>query len=148
MSLRRKKRLWFGCALVVASGLMSWLVVVALSQNMNLFYLPSEVLHGKIAQPDLKPSIGQHIRVGGMVVEGSVQRNVNTMLVSFGLRDKTDEHIIIQFEGLLPDLFREGQGIVAQGTLVNRNTLVANEVLAKHDETYVPPELKAAMSAP
>lgn len=148
MSLRRKKRLWFGCALLVASILMSWLVVVALDQNMNLFYLPSEVLYGKTNQADLKPRIGQHIRVGGMVVEGSVQRNVDTMLVSFDLRDQTDEKITIQFEGLLPDLFREGQGIVAQGTLINQHTLVAREVLAKHDETYVPPEIKAAMRSP
>ncbi|EFM91565.1 Cytochrome c-type bioproteinsis protein ccmE [Actinobacillus pleuropneumoniae serovar 11 str. 56153] len=124
----------FGVA--VAAGL----TLYALSQNIDLFYTPSEIVNGKNDDPDQKPEVGQRIRVGGMVVEGSVKRDDKTLKVEFEAND-IGPSITVEYEGILPDLFREGQGIVAQGVLIEPTRLKATEVLAKHDENYMPPEL-------
>ncbi len=84
------------------------------------------------------------MRIGGMVVEGSVDRDPETLEVSFKVTD-TGPEVTILYQGILPDLFREGQGIVAQGELIAPRTLKASEVLAKHDEEYMPPELAEKM---
>lgn len=140
MNPRRKSRLKVVvsilCGLAVAVGL----TLYALSQNIDLFYTPSEIVQGKNNDPNQKPSVGQRIRVGGMVVEGSVKRDEKTLKVEFEV-DDIGPAISVEYEGILPDLFREGQGIVAQGVLIEPTRLRATEVLAKHDENYMPPEL-------
>lgn len=142
MNPRRKKRLTIVLAILVGMAVTIGLILYALNQNINLFYTPTELVDGK---PDgTKPHIGQRLRIGGMVVPGSVKRDPNSLEVTFKLRDVGPE-VTVTYTGILPDLFREGQGIVAQGTLKNPTTVAAFEVLAKHDEKYMPPELAEAM---
>ncbi|MDT7525330.1 cytochrome c maturation protein CcmE [Pseudidiomarina sp. GXY010] len=140
---RRKKRLAWVLALIIGVAAALSLILFALSKNIDLFYTPTEVLEGK-GKDLTKPSVGQRIRVGGMVVEGSVSRDPKTLEVSFRVTD-TGPEMTVLYQGILPDLFREGQGIVAQGTLIEPSVLKATEVLAKHDEEYMPPELAEAM---
>lgn len=109
----------------------------------NYFYTPHEIVSGK-DDSGIKPQIGQRIRVGGMAKQGSVKRNSNNLKVSFVLYDNEGE-VTVEYEGLLPDLFREGQGIVANGSLVSSHLAQASEVLAKHDENYTSPEIAEAM---
>lgn len=141
MNPRRQQRLItvsvIGVLLAGAIGLMLY----ALSNNIDLFYTPSEVINGKDGQ---KPQIGQRLRIGGMVVEGSVARNQESLAVEFDLVD-TGPLVTVSYNGILPDLFREGQGIVATGVLQAGNLIIADEVLAKHDEEYMPPELAEQM---
>ncbi|MFD2180226.1 cytochrome c maturation protein CcmE [Veronia pacifica] len=142
MNPRRKKRLGLALALVVGAGATIGLMLYALNQNIDLFYTPTELVNGK---PDgSKPIVGQRLRIGGMVVEGSVKRDPKSLKVSFRVKDIGPE-VTVTYNGILPDLFREGQGIVAQGELVNATTVMAHEVLAKHDENYMPPEIAEAM---
>lgn len=142
MNPRRKKRMTLLLAVVLGVGITVGLVMYALNQNIDLFYTPTELVEGK---PDgTKPEVGQRLRIGGMVVEGSVKRDPNSLKVSFDLAD-VGPSVTVEYEGILPDLFREGQGIVAQGELVDARTIKAAEVLAKHDENYTPPEVEEAM---
>jgi cytochrome c-type biogenesis protein CcmE len=136
---RRKKRLALVLSLVVGVATALSFILYALSNNVDLFYTPSQMLEG-----DSKPQIGQRLRVGGMVVEGSVRRDATTLEVEFLVTD-TGPTVKVLYRGILPDLFREGQGIVAQGVLLQPDVLQASEVLAKHDEEYMPPELAEAM---
>lgn len=140
---RRKKRLAWVLSLVVGVAAAISLILYALTQNIDLFYTPSEMIQGK-GKDLTRPQVGQRLRVGGMVVEGSVKRNPDTLEVSFKVTD-TGPEVTVLYTGILPDLFREGQGIVAQGVLVEPTVLKATEVLAKHDEEYMPPELAEAM---
>lgn len=143
MNRRRKKRLFLILALVFGLGSTTSLVLYALNQNMNLFYTPSEIINGK---PDgTKPQIGQKLRIGGIVVFNSVERDEDTLKIRFRVED-IGPQVTVEFDGILPDLFREGQGIVAQGVLIDANTIYAHEVLAKHDEDYIPSELAEAMN--
>lgn len=139
MNPRRKKRLTIVISVFTALALIIGLVLYALSQNIDLFYTPTEIINGK-DDTGIKPIIGQRIRVGGLVVPGSVNRDPNSLKVSFNLMNKGNQ-ITVKFDGILPDLFREGQGIIANGTLVEPTTLEAAEVLAKHDENYMPKEV-------
>lgn len=142
MTPRRKKRLILTLALVFGLGSTVGLMLYALNQNMDLFYTPTELVQGK---PDgTKPEVGQRLRIGGMVVVGSVKRDPQSLLVRFDVAD-VGPAVTIQYNGILPDLFREGQGIVAQGVLLNPTTIEAHEVLAKHDEEYMPSEIAEAM---
>jgi cytochrome c-type biogenesis protein CcmE len=148
MNPRRKKRLTIVTSLIIGLGVVAGLVLYALSQNIDLFYKPSEIYNGK-EDTGLKAIDGQRLRIGGLVVPGSVHRNSETLHVSFKLADmrmpisfsESDPTVTVTYDGILPDLFREGQGIVANGTLVDGNTIKASEVLAKHDENYMPKEL-------
>lgn len=140
MNPRRKSRLKAVLAILSGVAVAAGLTLYALSQNIDLFYTPSEIVYGKENDPKTKPEVGQRIRVGGMVVEGSVKRDKKSLKVEFGLND-IGPAIQVEYEGILPDLFREGQGIVAQGVLIEPTKLRATEVLAKHDENYMPPEL-------
>ncbi|RZQ56332.1 cytochrome c maturation protein CcmE [Pseudidiomarina tainanensis] len=140
---RRKKRLAWVLSLVVGVAAAISLILYALTQNIDLFYTPSEMIEGK-GTAKVRPEVGQRIRVGGMVVEGSVKRDPKTLEVSFQVTD-TGPEVTVLYTGILPDLFREGQGIVAQGVLIEPTVLKATEVLAKHDEEYMPPELAEAM---
>lgn len=141
MNPRRKKRLGIVLAIFIGLGATIGLVLYALNQNMDLFYTPSELVNGKDGK---KPEVGQRLRIGGMVEVGSVKRDPSSLKVSFLLHDKGPSVTVI-YEGILPDLFREGQGIVAQGVLKDATTVEAFEVLAKHDEEYMPPEIAEAM---
>ncbi|GAB6259920.1 cytochrome c maturation protein CcmE [Photobacterium sp. CCB-ST2H9] len=142
MNPRRKKRLTVVIALLAGLGVTVGLVLYAMNQNMDLFYTPTELVQGK--SDGTKPEVGQRLRIGGMVVKGSVSRDPSSLQVSFRVADVGPE-VTVRYDGILPDLFREGQGIVAQGVLVDATTVEAHEVLAKHDEEYMPPEVAEAM---
>ena len=144
MNPRRKKRLLITSSLVIGLSLAIGLVLFALQQNIDLFYTPSEIINGK-KETGVKPDIGQRLRVGGMVVNGTVKRDPDSLKVSFDLIDNGGEVVTVYFDGILPDLFREGQGIVAQGELSSAREINAFEVLAKHDEEYMPPEVTDAL---
>jgi len=139
MNPRRKKRLTIVLSMLAGIGIIIGLVLYALSQNIDLFYTPHEIVHGK-DDTGVKPKIGQRIRVGGLVVTGSVKRDPDSLKVQFDLTTK-EEVITIKYDGILPDLFREGQGIIANGALTSERVLEASEVLAKHDENYMPKEV-------
>ncbi|AIX73011.1 cytochrome c maturation protein CcmE [Mixta calida] len=143
MNTRRKNRLYVVVAILVGLSLATALVMYALRSNIDLFYTPSEILYGK-GEEHAKPEPGQRLRVGGMVMPGSVKRDEKTLQVSFKLYDANGV-VNVSYEGILPDLFREGQGVVAQGELQAGNLIRAKEVLAKHDEKYTPPEIADAM---
>jgi len=145
MNPRRKKRLTIVTVVIAGLSAVIGLVLYALSQNIDLFYTPSEIHFGK-KETGVKPQVGQRLDIGGIVVPGSVVRDPNSLEVSFKLSDmKTplvfnddDPMVTVQYTGILPDLFREGQGIVAQGKLSDKFIVAATEVLAKHDENYMP----------
>jgi len=151
MNPRRKKRLTIVISILTGLAVVAGLVLYALSQNIDLFYKPSEIHYGK-EDTGLKAKLGQRIRVGGLVVPDSVKRDENSLKVTFQLADMkmpigfdpNEPMITIKYDGILPDLFREGQGIVANGTLAEGFVIDASEVLAKHDENYMPKELADA----
>jgi len=140
---RRKSRLILTVVVLAGLGIATALVMYALRANIDLFYTPSEILNGK-GETHAKPAPGQRLRVGGMVMPGSVERDPNTLKVSFQLYDNSGV-VSVSYNGILPDLFREGQGVVAQGVLEENGRVQAKEVLAKHDEKYTPPEISDAM---
>ncbi|MGB0940916.1 MAG: cytochrome c maturation protein CcmE [Marinomonas sp.] len=133
----RKKRLITISAILVIIGAAVGLMLYALQQNINLFYSPSQVAEGEAPNNVM-------LRVGGMVVDGSVKRDPKSLAVQFQVTDFAHK-VTIEYKGILPDLFREGQGIVAQGKLNQDKVLIAQEVLAKHDEKYMPPEITEAL---
>ena len=133
----RKQRLLLVCFVVVFSSAAIGLTVYALRGNINLFFPPAEVAAGKAPT-------GQPIRVGGMVAEGSVSRSDDSLEVRFDITDFSAT-VPVVYEGILPDLFDEGQGAVASGKLGEDGVLRATEVLAKHDENYMPPEVADAL---
>ena len=122
--------------IVVGCTIATGLALLALRENINLFFSPSQIVDGTA------PS-NTTIRLGGMVVTGSIQRGDN-LGVTFVLTDLA-EQVTVAYEGILPDLFREGQGIVTQGKLDSSGRFFAEQVLAKHDETYMPPEVNDAL---
>lgn len=144
MNPRRKKRLMLIIALVIGVFGVTSLLLYALNSNLNLFFTPSEIIQGK-KDTGVLPKIGQRIRVGGMVTVNSLHRDPKSLDVTFKVHDASGGEITVTYDNLLPDLFREGQGIVAQGILEKGNILKASEVLAKHDENYMPPEVAEAM---
>lgn len=135
----RKQRLVIVSSIVVFSSLAVGLAAYALRGNINLFYPPVDVAAG--LAPQDRP-----IRVGGMVVEGSVERSSETLEVRFAVTDY-EASVPVVYVGILPDLFAEGEGAVAAGTLGPDGVLMATEVLAKHDENYMPPEVAQALEA-
>ena len=122
---------------LIGVGAIAALVLNALQSNINLFFSPSEVAAHKAPQD-------RTFRLGGLVEEGSVQRQPDGVTVHFGVTDNI-ETIRVAYTGILPDLFREGEGVVAQGKLGPDGLFHADEVLAKHDETYMPPEVADAL---
>ncbi|MBA4689357.1 MAG: cytochrome c maturation protein CcmE [Pseudomonas sp.] len=133
----RKKRLFIVLAILAGVGIAVSLALSALQQNINLFYTPSQIAAGEAPE-------GTRIRAGGLVEEGSVKRTNDSLSVAFRVTDGA-QAITITYQGILPDLFREGQGIVALGRVNADGVLVADEVLAKHDENYMPPEVTQAL---
>ena len=135
----RKKRLTIVLFLLVGLAIAVGLTTYALRQNINLFYDPTQISAGE-APVDVR------IRAGGMVEEGSVLRDPDSLMVEFKVTD-FNASVPVQYTGILPDLFAEGQGVVAMGRLNESGRFVADQVLAKHDENYMPPEVAEALEA-
>jgi cytochrome c-type biogenesis protein CcmE len=133
MTPARKKRLALIVLMVAGVGVGVGFALNSLNQNIMFFLTPSEVLAGEAPRDRL-------FRVGGMVVDGSVARPGDGLTVKFDLTDN-ERQVTVRYTGILPDLFREGQGIIANGRLDENGDFIAEEVLAKHDENYMPPEL-------
>ncbi len=136
MTPRQKRLTWIlvGVALVAAAV---GLVLFALKNNVSLYFTPTQVYNKEAPQ-------ARNFRIGGMVEEGSVQRQKDGLTVHFKITDTTNA-MEVEYKGILPDLFKEGKGVVAQGKLNEQNVFVAEEVLAKHDENYMPPEAMDAI---
>ena len=136
MKSRHKKLALISGALAVI-GIIAALVLNALNSNIALYISPTDVAAGKAPQ-------GKVFRIGGMVKEGSLQRQPDGITIAFVVTD-TEKDITVNYKGILPDLFKEGKGVVAQGKMTETGTFSANEVLAKHDENYMPPEAAKAL---
>ncbi|MCD6048308.1 MAG: cytochrome biosis protein CcmE [Gammaproteobacteria bacterium] len=132
-TLRKRRLIWIMVMLVLV-GLAAALALYALRQNIDLFFVPKQIVAGEA--PKNHP-----IRVGGWVEKGSVHHSNNSLQVSFVITDHASNLSVI-YNGILPDLFREGQAVVVEGQLNPQNVLVATQVLAKHDENYTPPQIK------
>ena len=137
MTPKRKQRLILVALMLVGVSSAVVFAVTAFKDNIALFKSPSDIVAGNVKE-------GSRFRIGGMVVEGSVKRNDIDLSVEFQLTD-TASKVPVTFTGILPDLFREGQGVVANGSLDSSGKFVATEVLAKHDENYMPPEVADAL---
>ncbi len=135
----RHKRLAIIVSGVIGLTVAVLLVLDAFQSNLVFFYSPTEILEGKVS---VAP--GQTIRIGGLVEKGSVKRSTDGLKVDFVVTD-LNKKLPVHYEGILPDLFREGQGVVAQGKVQEGNKFMASEVLAKHDEKYMPPEAAKAL---
>ena len=136
MKSRHKKLALIGGALAIL-GIIAALILNALNSNIALYITPTEVAAGKAPKDKL-------FRIGGLVKEGSISRQADGVTISFAITD-TEQSIPVHYKGILPDLFKEGKGAVAQGKLKADGTFVATEVLAKHDENYMPPEAAEAL---
>ncbi|WP_129141946.1 cytochrome c maturation protein CcmE [Modicisalibacter coralii] len=139
MTPKRRQRLLALLGLVVLAALAVGLTGYALRSNINLFFTPSQIADGEAP-------VGRQIRAGGMVEKGSVVRDADSLDVRFTVTD-FDSTLEITYSGILPDLFREGQGVVVVGKLADDGVLHADQVLAKHDEKYMPPEVGDALEA-
>ena len=133
----RKKRILMVCTMIAGISVAALLILTAFEKNLMYFYSPTEIINGEAPQ-------SRSFRIGGLVVSDTVIRNPDDLKVSFVLTDTVNEIKVI-YDGILPDLFREGQGIVANGKLQSENVFIADEVLAKHDENYMPPEVADAL---
>ncbi len=133
MKPARKQRLYLIGLIVIGVGLATTFALQAFNDNLMYFFSTTDVVEGKAPKDKL-------FRLGGMVVDGSVKRPGEGILVQFKLTDY-EKQVTVEYSGILPDLFREGQGIVAKGKLNDKGVFVAEEVLAKHDENYMPPEV-------
>ena len=137
MTPKRKQRLILVCLMLVGVGLAATIGLKAFKENITLFRSPSDIQAGLVSE-------GTRFRIGGMVVDESVQRRSDNLDIKFELTDHAHT-VAVSLHGILPDLFREGQGIVALGQLDADGVFVASEVLAKHDENYMPPEVAEAL---
>ncbi len=136
MKSRHKKLALIGGALAIL-GIIAALVLNALNSNIALYISPTDVAEGKAPQ-------GKAFRIGGLVKEGSLQRQADGVTIAFVVTD-TAKDIAVHYKGILPDLFKEGKGVVAQGKMAADGSFTASEVLAKHDENYMPPEAAKAL---
>ena len=134
----RRQRLQWVALIVAAASIAAALMAYMLGQNASYFYAPSQIVAGEAP-------IGVNIRAGGMVVEGSVDRSMDSLEVSFIVTDGL-ENLQVTYSGILPDLFAEGEAAVAAGKLDSKQILQATQVLAKHDENYMPPEVADTIS--
>ena len=133
---RKQKRMAFIAGGFVILGLSAILVLTALRDSIVFFFSPTEIV-------EKNPAQDQHIRMGGLVEEGSVKRG-DSEEVTFAVTDLSNL-VTVRFMGILPDLFEEGQGVVVEGKMNGEGVFVASEVLAKHDENYMPPEVADAL---
>lgn len=134
---RKRKRLYIALAGLTMLGIAVALVLTAFDDSLVFFYTPSD-----LAEKSVMP--GQRVRLGGLVAEGSVSKREDGLTTSFEITDMSST-VVVSYTGILPDLFREGQGVIAEGTLEPNGTMVATEVLAKHDENYMPAEVEEAL---
>lgn len=139
MHPQRKQRLFIVLFIVFGAAAAVALATFALRENINLFYPPSDIVAGKAPT-------GKQIRAGGMVLEGSVKREGESLRTDFVVTDRVS-NVPVVYTGILPDLFDEGQGVVATGMLDEHGVFQATEVLAKHDENYMPPEVQDAIDS-
>jgi len=137
MKPRHKRFAFIGLGLVVL-GIATVLILNAFQSNLVFFFTPTQVVNGEVPQ-------GRSFRIGGMVEDGSLVRENDGLTVRFIVTD-TAKRVPVTYKGILPDLFKEGKGAVAQGKLTGDGTFVASEVLAKHDENYMPPEAAEALA--
>ncbi len=135
----RRRRMALVALIVVGVGIAGTLALRAFRENVMFYFDPTKVAAGAV-----KP--GQRFRLGGMVVKGSLQRTPGTLNVNFMVTD-FQHSVPVRYASVLPDLFKEGAGMVAYGRLDGSGTFVADEVLAKHDEKYMPPELAKSLKA-
>ncbi|MEC7886067.1 MAG: cytochrome c maturation protein CcmE [Pseudomonadota bacterium] len=138
LNKRSKKRIKILIIFILSVSLASGLIIYALSKNMIYFYTPTQVINGEAP-------LNTPIRLGGMVMKGSLDKDPNNLNISFYINDSKNK-VLVNYKGLLPDLFGEGQGVVVSGVLNERKNLQASEVLAKHDENYMPPEVADMMN--
>ena len=136
----RRKRMLAVAAIVLGVGAATAVALQALNENLLYFYSPSQVMGGEAPNE-------RSFRLGGLVTTGSVERTPGSLEVRFKVTDHA-QTIPVSYSGLLPDLFREGQGVIARGKLKDDGTFVAEEVLAKHDENYMPPEVAESLHQP
>ncbi len=137
MKPARKQRLILISLMVIGASIATAFALKSFNENLMYFFSTTDVVDGKAPNDAL-------FRLGGMVIKGSVERPNDGMMVRFKLTDFSKD-VTVEYTGILPDLFREGQGIVAHGKLDNRGVFIAEEVLAKHDENYMPPEVKGSL---
>ncbi|MGB0496091.1 MAG: cytochrome c maturation protein CcmE [Kangiellaceae bacterium] len=137
MKPQRKKRLLAIIGSVVGVATIVGLVLYASEQQMNLFYTPTEMVSGKAPTDRI-------LRIGGLVKEGSVKRSDSSLLTTFIVTDMAED-VLVSYDKIMPDLFREGQGVVAMGKLNEQGIFIASNVLAKHDEEYKAPEVLDAL---
>jgi len=133
----RQKRFVFIAVAVAGVSLAVGLVLYALRGNVNLYFTPTQVFNNEVPQ-------GRSFRIGGLVEEGSIKREKDGLTTTFAITD-TNKKIPVTYKGILPDLFKEGKGVVAQGKVEADGVMHAEEVLAKHDENYMPPEAADAI---
>ncbi len=134
---KRSRRKMLVAMVIFGVAVSTVLALTAFDENLLYFYSPTQIHAGEAPE-------NRSFRVGGLVVDGSVRREENSLAVQFDLTDNA-EVVAVTYTGILPDLFREGQGIVAMGRLDGSGQFVADEVLAKHDENYMPPEVAEAL---
>jgi cytochrome c-type biogenesis protein CcmE len=133
----KHQRLWLGLAALAAVIGAAVLALSALQDQAAFFYAPSDVERSA-------PPLGRGVRLGGMVVEGSIERAADGVSIAFDVTDG-GATVPVRFAGITPDLFREGSGVVAEGRFQQDGSFVADNILAKHDERYMPPEIAGAM---
>ncbi len=136
----RRKRMLAVVAILVGVGVATALAMLAFEENLLYFYSPSQIAAGEAPT-------GKAFRLGGLVTEGSVERAPGSLEVRFSVTDNALS-IPVRYTGLLPDLFKEGKGVIAHGKLQAGGEFVADEVLAKHDENYMPPEVAESLVMP
>ena len=137
MNPTRKRRMIFALVLLAAAGVAGTFIVLALQENLTYLHTPTDVRDGNVPTD-------ARFRLGGVVCEGSVRRTEGSLLVQFAVTDRIRQ-VPVRYEGILPDMFREGTSIIATGRLQG-DEFMASEVLAKHDETYMPREVAQAMA--
>lgn len=136
----RRKRLLAVVAILVGVGAAATLAKLAFEENLLYFYSPSQVMAGEAPR-------GRTFRIGGLVTPGSLHRAAGSLQISFIVTDN-QQSVPVHYTGLLPDLFSEGRGVIAHGRLGESGEFVADEVLAKHDENYMPPEVAETLHMP
>lgn len=137
MKAARKKRLFFIIFLIAGVTVAAGFAMYAFNQNLMFYFSPTDVKQGKAP-------VNKIFRMGGMVVEGTFKKEPKTLKVHFDLTDY-EKTVSVEYTGILPDLFREGQGIISRGKLNAEGVFIAEEVLAKHDENYMPPEVAESL---
>jgi cytochrome c-type biogenesis protein CcmE len=134
---RRHKRITFICVCLAAIGLATWLVLGAFRNNLVFFYSPTQVASAEAP-------VNKTFRIGGLVQNGTLKRDADGLTVRFTVTD-TANNIPVVYKGILPDLFKEGRGCVAQGRIGSDGMFYADQIMAKHDENYMPPEAARAL---